>query len=179
MFHPLVPRRIKDAVPQCKIILLLRNPVDRAFSHYQLKLRRRQETLSFEEALDAEADRLAGEEEKMLDSPYYQSPSHGRFSYMARGQYLEQILRWQKLFPPDQLMIVESSDLFKRTADVYERVLQFLSLPSWQPAQFGNRYPGKYKEKMLDSTRRRLIEYFAPHNARLNAHLGTSFDWDK
>ena len=179
MFHPLSARRIKEAVPECKIILLMRNPIDRAFSHYQLKLRRRQETLSFDEALDAEAARLEGEEERILDSPFYHSLAHDRFSYMARGHYLEQIIRWQKLFAPNQLMIIESGDLFKRTADVYQRVLQFLDLPSWQPAQFGNRFPGKYKEKMLDATRRRLIDHFAPRNARLNAHLGTAFDWDK
>jgi hypothetical protein len=177
MFHPLAPARIAQVAPQAKIILLLRNPVDRAFSHYQLKLRRLQETLSFEDAVDAEDERLAGEEEKIMNDPGYYSPAHDRFSYLARGRYLEQIIRWQKLFGPRQLLILESGEFFKRTEEVFQRVLDFLGLARWQPAQFGNRFPGKYREKMSDATRQRLVDYFAPHNDRLYAHLGTRFAW--
>src|SRR5207248_2445245 len=91
LFHPLCAQRAAETLPQAKIIFLLRNPVDRAFSHYQLKLRRRQETLSFEEALAAESERLAGEEERMIANPNYNSPRHDLHSYLARGRYLEQI----------------------------------------------------------------------------------------
>ena len=179
MFHPLAPARIAQTLPQAKIVLLLRNPVSRAFSHYQLKLRRRQETLSFEEAIDAEADRLAGEQEKIVRDPRYYSPAHDRFSYLSRGLYLDQIRRWQQHFSPSQLLILESNEFFHQTAEVFDRVLDFLGLPRWQPAQFGNRFPGKYHDKMSDATRRRLVDYFAPHNERLYAHLGTRFDWDR
>jgi hypothetical protein len=179
MFHPRAPGRIAQTAPQTKIILLLRNPVDRAFSHYQLKLRRLQETLSFEDALDAEESRLAGEEEKILADDRYYSEAHDRYSYQARGRYLEQVVRWQKLFPPQRLLLVESGEFFKNTAEVFDRVLAFLGLPGWHPPQFGNRFPGKYKEKMKPETRERLIRYFVPHNQRLYAHLGKQFAWDK
>jgi hypothetical protein len=179
MFHPLAPVRIARTLPQAKIILLLRNPVCRAFSHYQLKLRRRQETLSFEAAIDAEAERLAGEEEKIASDPNYYSPAHDRYSYLARGQYIDQIRRWQQHFAPSQLLILESNEFFRKTAEVFDRVLAFLGLPRWQPAQFGNRFPGKYSEHMDDATRRRLVEYFAPYNELLYAHLGTHFDWER
>ncbi len=179
MFHPLAPARVAATLPQVKVILLLRNPVDRAFSHYQLKIKRRQEPLSFEDAIDAEAGRLAGEHERIASDPRYYSERHDRYSYLARGLYLEQILRWQQQFPPSQLLILESGELFHRTDEVYARVLEFLDLPHWQPPHFGNRYPGKYREKMSDATRRRLVEYFAPHNERLYAHLGVRFDWDR
>jgi hypothetical protein len=177
MFHPLVPERIAATLPSVKIIILLRDPVDRAFSHYQLKIKRRHETLTFEEAIDAEAGRLAGEHEKILDNPPYYSRAHDRFSYLARGLYLEQILRWQQLFPPDQLLILESGDLFRRTSEVFERTLDFLGIPPGQPRQFGNRYPGNYKEKMSPAMQRKLAEYFSPHNERLYAHLGVRFNW--
>jgi hypothetical protein len=179
MFHPLAPARIAQVAPRAKIILLLRNPVDRAFSHYQLKLRRLQETLSFEDAIDAEPERLAGEEEKIVNDPRYYSAAHDRFSYLARGRYLEQIVRWQKLFPPRQLLILESGEFFKRTEEVFEGVLDFLGLARWRPAQFGNRFPGKYRDKMNDATHRRLVDYFAPHNERLYTHLGTRYAWDR
>jgi hypothetical protein len=179
MFHPLSPGRIAASLPQPKIILLLRNPVSRAFSHYQLKLRRRQETLTFEQAVEAEPARLAGEHEKIINDPLYYSEAHDRFSYLARGVYVDQIHRWQQHFPPSQLLILESGEFFQRTGEVYARVLDFLGMRRWEPVQYGNRFPGKYTDKMSDATRRQLIEYFAPHNERLFAHLGTRFDWDR
>jgi hypothetical protein len=178
MFHPLAPQRAAETVSEAKIIFLLRNPVDRAFSHYQLKLRRRQEMLTFEEAIAAEPERLAGEEEKLISNPLYNSPTHNWYSYLARGRYLEQILRWKQHYRADRILILESGEFFKRTAAVYDRVLQFLGLPRWQPTDFGNRFPGKYGEKMCAATRRWLLDHFAPHNERLYGHLGVRFDWD-
>jgi hypothetical protein len=179
MFHPLAANRLAELVPSAKIICLLRNPVDRAFSHYQLKCRRRQEWLPFEEAIAAEEERLAGEEQKLRSVKGYYSESHDRYSYLARGRYLEQLVRWQQVFPAEQLLIVESGELFKHTDEVYQRVLRFLDLPSWRPAQFGNRFPGKYQEKMSAATRRHLVDYFAPHNEQLYRHLNARFDWDR
>jgi sulfotransferase family protein len=177
LFHPLAPQRIHETVPKVKIILLLRNPIDRAFSHYQLKLRRRQEALSFEGAIAAEADRLAGEEDRIRQEKNYYSAAHDRHSYLARGRYLDQILRYQRFFSPDQLLILESGELFRHTSDVFHRVLNFLGLPAFEPPHYGNRFPGKYHDRMKDATRQRLIDYFAPYNEQLYAHLGTRFDW--
>jgi hypothetical protein len=179
MFHPLAAERMARSLPGARILMLLRNPVDRAFSHYQMKVRRRQEPLTFDDAVDAEAERLAGEPEKIIADPSYHSQALSRYSYLSRGAYVEQISRLQSFFAPDQMLVLESDEFFKRTAEVFERVLAFLGLPSWQPAQFGNRFPGKYRDKMNDATRRRLVEYFAPHNERLYAHLGRRFDWDR
>ena len=179
MFHRLAPERIARALPKVKVILLMRNPVDRAFSHYQHKQKRRQETRSFEEAIDAETERLERDYKQIIANPEYYSRMDDRYTYLARGLYFDQILEWQVFFPSDELLIIESGKLFKRTHVVFKRVSEFLGLPPWQPAEFGNRYPGKYREKMLDATRRALVEYFAPHNDRLYAHLGTRFDWDR
>jgi hypothetical protein len=179
LIHPLVPQRIAETLPQSKIIVVLRNPVDRAFSHYQHKLRRCQESLSFEAAIDAEAERLSWEEEKICNDPRYRSQAHVLYSYLARGIYLEQILRWQQFFSPDRMLILESSSLFKRTADTHQQVLEFLGVRSWQPSEFGQHFAGQYKSKMSTPTRQKLIDYFAPHNQRLYDHLGQRFDWDR
>jgi hypothetical protein len=178
LFHPLVPSRIAESLPDVKIIVLLRDPIVRAFSHYQLKRKRRHETLSFEEAIAVEAERLAGEHERIVSDPNYYSAAHDRFSYLARGIYLPQIQRWQRYFPTDQLLILESGEFFRQTAEVFQRVLEFLGLPRCQPVRFGNRYPGGYTDKMSDAVRQRLVEYFAPHNEKLYAHLGTRYDWE-
>jgi hypothetical protein len=176
--HPLAPQRIAQTLPGVKIILLLRNPVDRAYSHYQLKLRRRQEELSFEDAIEAEETRLEGEEDRIRRDPSYCSVSHERYSYLTRGRYLEQILRWHTALPATQLLILESGEFFQKTAEVYQRVLQFLNLPSFEPPRFGNRFPGKYSDKMSPHTRRKLIEYFQPYNEQLFGYLGKRFAWD-
>jgi hypothetical protein len=178
MFHPLAPQRIAQALPDVKIILMLRNPVDRAFSHYQLKVVRNREPLSFEEAIAAEPERLSGEHEKILANGRYYSAAHDRHSYLARGIYAEQILRWQQWIPPERLLILESGEFFRNTEQIFAQVLQFLGLPQWKPSQFGNRFPGRYQERMHEATRAQLIEYFRPHNERLYQLLGRQFDWE-
>lgn len=179
MFHPLAAKRIAETLPETKIILLLRNPVDRAYSHYQYKVRRGKEPLSFEAAIEAEPERLAGEDERLRSNPNYRSQAHFLYSYLARGVYVDQIKHWQSLFPPERLLILESGGLFKRPAEVYRQVLEFLGVPAWQPREFGNHFDGGYKTKMSPETRRKLVDYFAPHNARLYAHLGLRYDWDR
>jgi hypothetical protein len=179
MFYPQSPRRIAQTLSGVKVIFLLRNPVDRAYSHYHLKLKRRQEPRSFDEAIDAEIERLEADGEQIAANGDYYIRMHDRHTYLARGLYVDQIRRWQSFFAPEQLLFVESGRLFKDTDEVFEQVCDFLGLPRWQGAVFGNRYPGRYDDKMRDATRRKLVDFFAPHNGRLCAHLGARFDWDR
>ena len=179
MLHPHAPRRIAETLPNAKIILLLRNPVERAYSHYQLNVRRGKEHLSFEAAVEAEAGRLHGERRRVQMFERYNSFEYEKHSYLTRGRYAEQIEVWQQYFDASQLLILESGKFFSDTANIFDRVLQFLDLPSWQPECFGNRFPGRYTDQITESMRQRLIRYFAPHNERLYQLLGTHFDWDE
>jgi hypothetical protein len=179
LFHPHAARRIAETLPDIKIILLLRNPVERAYSHYQLNVRRGNETLSFEAAIEAEVGRLRSEKRRMQLFERYHSFAHEKYSYLARGRYAEQIEVWQQHFDSSQLLILESGELFSETAAVFDRVLEFLDLPAWRPERFGNRFPGRYQDPMSESTRHRLTDYFAPHNERLYYLLGKRFEWDE
>ncbi|MBA3426416.1 MAG: sulfotransferase [Rubrobacter sp.] len=85
IYHPLAARRAAQVVPHARLIVLLRNPVDRAYSDYQNRLREGNEFLGFEEAIEAEEERIKGEKEKMLADEGYSSASHRRHSYLARG----------------------------------------------------------------------------------------------
>ena len=77
LFHPRAPQRVAKTLPKAKLIILLRNPVDRAYSQYQHQLRQPGvEPLSFEEAIAYEEKRLAGEEEKILRDEKYDSFNH-------------------------------------------------------------------------------------------------------
>ncbi len=176
VFHPLAPQRIAETLPDVKLILLLRNPVERAYSHHQHEVARGFEQLPFEEALEAEPERLAGEEERIRQDPRYRSFSHQHHSYLARGRYLEQILRYRALFPPDQLLILVMEEFFADPERGYARVLDFLGLPPWRPPRFP-RYNARRYDEMDPTIRRWLEERFRQANRDLAAYLGIDLAW--
>jgi Sulfotransferase domain len=172
LFHPEAPRRARQMVPQVKLIALLRNPVDRAYSQHQMNVTVGIEWLTFEEAMAQEAERLqrAGH-----DVP---NGSWRRYSYVGRGLYAEQLQRWLTCFPCEQLLVLKSEDFFQRPEESYERALAFLGLRPWRLPHYQNHRPGAY-DAMRPETRVRLSKYFAPHNQRLYELLGQDFGWDE
>jgi hypothetical protein len=174
LFYPYVPQRIKNVLPQVKLIALLRNPVDRAYSHYQHEVRWKRETLSFEEALAQESERIQGG--LVNDQP---TLAYHHFSYLKRGLYAEQIPYWLDVFPREQLLILRSEDLFENPAGIFREVLTFLRVPAWElPADYAipNRSKG---DPISPEVRRQLVDYFHSHNRRLYELLGRDFAWDR
>jgi len=125
LFHPHAPRRMVETVPRARLITLLRNPVDRAYSHYQMIVRFGREPLTFEEALAAEQARLSGEVSKMLADERYQSFPHQYLSYLSRGIYVDQLMHWSKFFSDDQMLVLKSEDFFERTPETLCVALDF------------------------------------------------------
>ncbi len=181
LYHPLAAKRVAKTLPHAKLIAVLRNPADRAYSQYQHQ--RRQpgvEPLSFEEAIEAEAKRLAGEEEKILRDEKYISFNHRHYSYLARGTYIHQLPAWMDLFPKEQILIIKSEDLYTNPAIVVQQTLDFLHIPNGISGQQRDYKPfneAKY-EPIQPETRAHLIEYFKPLNARLYEYLGRDFGWE-
>lgn len=178
MFHPHVPKRVHHAIPEAKLIIILRNPVDRAYSHYHHWVREGIEMLSFEDAIKTEPERLAGELEKMLEDEYYFSYNFGYYSYLSRGIYVDQVLAWKSLFNWKQVLILNSEKFYADPQKTVSRVFEFLGLPAWPLVDLGGKNIARYPE-MPRNIRSNLIDYFAPHNKRLYDLLGTEFDWDK
>jgi hypothetical protein len=178
LFYPHAPKRMAEVVPQARLIALLRNPVDRAYSHHHMMVRRGYETLGFEEAIEAEEERLRDERNKMLEDEYYVSVEHQHFSYLSRGVYVEQLSPWSEFFRKDQILVLKSEAFFERPAETFRLVFDFLGLPDWEPKTWNVRKKGdKYQQKMDPATRERLEEYFEPHNKRLYDFLGKDFGW--
>jgi len=176
LVHPGGPRRLSKIVPRAKLIVLVRNPVDRAYSHYQFNVRIERERHSFEGAIKREAKRLDGEREQMLADEAYRSPRFRRYSYTTRGMYYDQIMAYERYFSRGQMLVLKSEDLFERTQETYDEVLRFVGLDPWQlqstaPANMASyerdRPPG-YNE---------LRAFFAPHNQRLYEYLGRDLSW--
>lgn len=178
LFHPRIPQTVHQLLPDIKLIAMLRNPVDRAYSHYQHEVRHGRESLTFEEAITAEPSRLQGEEDRMMADASYASSAHRRHSYLARGIYVDQVSRWLQLFGSRQLLVVRSEDFYADPGTVTNNVLSFLALsPLTLPEH--RRYQAAEYSRMEDATRERLVEYFAPHNERLHKLVGRSFGWDR
>lgn len=178
LFHPRAAERIAKVVPRVKLIALLRNPVDRALSHYHHEVRGGRETLPLEEAINQEPMRLRGEAEKILRRPTYRSLAHQRYSYCARGVYVDQIEAYERYFGRDQMLILPSEAYYERTQEVYDRVLAFLGLDPFSLPDLKPRNAGSY-EREHTALETQLYDYFEPHNRRLFEHLGEDFGWHR
>jgi hypothetical protein len=157
LFDPPVAKRMAEVVPQARLIALLRNPIDRAYSHYQMQVKRGTEPRTFEEAIEQQGS-----------------------SYVSRGVYIDQLLRWFEFFGKEQMLILKSEDFFGLPVETLKVVLNFLDLPDWQPDASElqqRRHEGVYRQKMEPSTRQRLEAYFEPYNQRLYEYLGVDFGW--
>jgi sulfotransferase family protein len=176
MYHPLVAGRVRELMPQARIIVLLRDPVERAFSHWKERRTEGKEPLEFPAALAAEDERTAGEREKLIADPLYVSEAFDWYGYRARGRYLEHLEPWLDRFDRAQLLFVPSETLYRQPARTYAEIIDFIGLPPHELPAYDvfNDRPSK---GMDDAVRAELTAYYRPHNAALSERLGISFDW--
>lgn len=177
IFHPHVPKRIAELLPQVKLIALLRNPVDRAYSHYHHEVRKGFESLSFEDAIEREQERLRIETVKMLEDENYYSFNHRHYSYLSRGIYVDQLRVWMRFFSREQILILKSEDFYEHPPSVIKRIVEFLRLPYWNFSVNGQ-YSYQPYSKMDITIRKRLIDYFDPYNQELYEYLSINLGWN-
>jgi hypothetical protein len=176
LLHPLAPERVVRLLPGARLIALLRNPVDRAFSHYQHEVALGREQLSFEDAIAAEDARLRGEVERMLSDPAYFSHAWWNYTYLARGRYAEQLERWYAAFPRERLLVLFTEELAEDPGTTYGRVLELLGLAPRELPSYPHIFEREY-EQMRPETRAQLERSFAEPNRRLAALLGRDLPW--
>ena len=176
LFHPLAPERARRLVPGVKLVALLRDPVDRAYSQYQHEVALGREPLSFEDALAAEDDRLRGEVGRLVADPRAFSRAWWDHSYASRGRYAEQLERWLAVFPREQLLVVRTEDLGQRPAETYATILSFLGTEPHDLPEYPRVFDRDY-EPMRPETRAALAATFVEPNRRLEALLGRKLGW--
>ena len=178
LFHPHVPERVRLHCPDVNILVMLRNPADRAYSHYMMQKRRQfDKSGSFEEAISLEDERLGGELEKIVQDPTYNSTNHQRLSYLARGFYFQQISRWLRFFRMDQCLFIRSENFFTHPEDELVKVYQFLKITEDLPSNLSPENTNKYPP-MAEETRKRLTRYFEEDSRKLSELLGSGFRWN-
>jgi hypothetical protein len=183
MFHPLAAERIAADLPGVKLIVLVRDPVERAYSAHAHELARGFETEPFERAIELEPDRLGGQTELVAAAPGYLSPSHQHHAYLARGRYVEQLGRLERLFGRDRIHVVDSGDFFCTPQPAYDSVLDYLGLARVQQASrcypAFERHNVRPRSPIPASVRARLENYFAPFDEQLASWLDWVPSWHR
>lgn len=176
LFHPFALERIARDLPDMKFLVMLRDPVERAYSAYKHELARGFEWESIDRAFALEDERLVGEVDRMRRDPTYESFSHRHNAYLRRGEYAEQLERAFQLFPREQFHILESESFFEQPATEYRRMLGFLGLSTFDQAPFDQRN-SRPSSPMAPELRAQLREHYASHNRRLAQLLDRPPRW--
>jgi hypothetical protein len=178
LFHPRAPERAGALLPAAKVVVLLRNPVSRAWSQYRHEVELGYEPLSFEDALAAEPERTAGEAALLLEDPRYRSFEHQHHAYVARSDYPPQLDAWLASFPREQVLLLLSEDLFADPVGTLGRVTSFLGLEDRPPGEIPrlNASSGAW---MRPETRERLWERLRAQVPAVTEMIGRDPLWDR
>lgn len=176
-WHPQVPKRVKETVPNVKLIMLLRNPVDRSYSQYKMEVRHGNEKLSFEEAIAKEKERIEGEYDKMLYNELYFSEKYTMHAYISKSLYFNFIKQWFDYFPKENFLFVKSEDFYQNTKHIMKEIFQFLDVPLIPFNESKILRKGIY-ENIDSKTRENLKQYFKPYNEKLFSLINQNFEWN-
>jgi hypothetical protein len=194
IYHPAVPQRILDVIPKTKLILVLRNPIDRAFSQYNKACKLGNETLPFDEAARLiedvpfeEANRIAieGLEHskpfwlKMRRDNYPRTEHSHNNAYLCWGVYVNYLEYWLQYFDKDEIHVVRSEDMYENPGLAVQPVFDFLGLPPYEMDEYKPLYKPRDYKVMSSETRKRLVDYFKPYNERLYELIGRDMGWDE
>ena len=162
-------KRILEDLPDVKIIAIFRNPIDRAYSNYNLGVRANTENLTFEDAID--------EEMKFLSKHSFRETIDRRRSYLTKGIYDEQIRPWFEVFTKEQVHILSTDNMEKDPKNVLQKIFRFLEIPDYDIQNPQRKKKAEY-EKMSPEIRKKLLEFYRPHNEKFFHTIGKKFEWD-
>lgn len=176
LFHPFAAERIARHLPQVRVVAMVRDPVDRAYSGWKHESARGFEWETFDRALELEDERLLGEVDRIARDLTYRSFCHWHHSHRSRGEYASQVQRMLEVVPRERLHVVPSESFFEQPEREYRALLDFLDLPMYQPASF-ERHNARPSTPMSGRLRSALAEHYAEGNGQLEAILGRQLPW--
>jgi len=159
IFHSECPRHIYRWLPEIKLIVMLRNPVTRSWSHFYCNRNR--------------------------ENPEWQNLMRGDHPVLEQGIYADLLLPWLKYFDRKQLLIIKSEDFFENSGQIVSDCFKFLNLPDMKFESYKYYDPRKEKPnqnlgehpKIPSEIEKWLGEFFVPHNRQLYQLLGKDFGW--
>ena len=167
LYHPLVPQRAHAYDSNLKIIVLLRNLVKRAYSHYIKELRNKNEHRTFREACVEGEAVVEIEHERLANEEVAYSFAHQRWSYLARGKYIEQLDRWCRYFPREQIYIDTAERFFNSPVEVCNDIFQFLGQELYL-INSNKKHNQRQYESMRSEDHAWLMEYYRQYNQKLS-----------
>ena len=185
LYSPHAPELIKKTVPEARFIVMLRNPVERLYSHYQYNFRRGVEKRSLVEILEHISLHLHSGGPVMVQEAENTRAIENPFQYFSIGLYEQHLQNWLAHFPLEKFLVLQSEDFFSNTAEAYNQVLRFLELSEWKPAEFrnysywGNRRVKEKSQSAMESIQReRVSEWYMSYNEQLYRLIGRRFQWN-
>jgi len=174
IFNPSAPKRIAELIPDVKLIALLRNPTERAISHYYHEKKNGREQLPIMEAFLAEEDRMR----ESFEKGDYKNYKFIQCSYKNRGLYDSQIKRYLEYFPRESLLVISSEKLFSEPENTLIKIAEFLGIsPRFTIENLHPRNVASNKDKVGEEVHDYLNEYFRSHNQALYDLIGEDFGW--
>jgi hypothetical protein len=195
LYYPKAAQRIFSYDPALRLIVLLREPIERAFSAWNMFRTLRYEQPDYLRAILPECDPVLRESiSQMLSGdsfPEFDQAVRDEIdgtlsgsaalepSFVRRGLYHEQLLRYLKCFSREQILVLDSARLKRELGNVLPEVIQFLGLPEYAalPVDLPLFHVGQYEQQIAASTRGFLREFYQPHNDQLYELLGRDFGW--
>jgi len=175
-WNPVAAKRIQKLLPNIKLITILRNPIDRAYSEYQDLVSSESNSPSFETFIENEINTRRKDSSLITEENF--EIFNQKNSYLLKGIYVDQLKIWAGLFPKEQIFTLSTENLNSEPITALESVFQYLNLPDYKIKNTRRQKQKKYVP-MNSQTRKILIEFFKPHNERLFKFIGKKFDWDE
>ncbi|MEV0268562.1 MAG: sulfotransferase [Hamadaea sp.] len=178
LYHPHAAARIARDLPGVRVIVLVRDPVERAYSQHAHEVARGFELeADFARALSLEPSRLRGQQARLTADPFAYSFAHQHHAYRARGEYAIALEQMAHQLGRDNILVQEAEEFFTDPKTVYERVQDFLGLPHLGFPEFEQHNARPRDTELPDEIRAELRAHFAPHDAALTAWLGRTPAW--
>lgn len=161
---------IFKTLPNVKLILILRNPSDRAYSEYNQNIIDENESRDFEELIKKEIEEIENTSDENLKF------CSDKINLVKKGIYIKQVLPWLKIFPREQILIISTEELGEKTDETYNKIFRFLELPEYKIKNKQRYRRGTY-EKMSDEARKILDNFYEQYNNELFQKIEKNFEW--
>ena len=156
-----------------KIVVILRNPVDRAYSHYHVNVKEKSEKRSFEDAIFEEMNIIENEDINKILQTFPADKPH----YLKKGLYALQLKPWFRIFPRENILILSTEEFEKNQDEVYRKIFNFLNVSDFKIKNKEKMEKGNYST-MNHNTRKKLLDFFMPHNNELFEMINEIYDWN-
>lgn len=174
LYHPNAPQRIFEHFPDVKLIVVLRNPIERTISHYYHSVVHDGEVRSLEEVVDSEIEMISD----LLDPSELMKDKHTvQPKYVVWSLYYYFLKNWTNIFPEKNFLILNSNDFYSRTSEEMTNVFEFLELPKYENSKYYRFTQGNYADKD-NNIKNKLSNFFKVHNEKLEDYLGKKMYWD-